>query len=178
MFLNLLLLFTLVPILELYLLFEVSDEIGGLNTIAIIFITGILGAALARSQGRSVYANIQGELAQGQIPADGLLSGLLVFGGGLLLLTPGFFTDFLGFTMVFPLTRMFLVRYLKNRFTESIKSGRTHVHFGFGGFNGAGGFERKPQQQQNQHRFEKEERIFRSENEDDVIDVDTKDSDR
>ena len=134
MFLNLLLLFTLVPIIELFFLFEVSDSIGGWNTIGLIFITGVVGAALAKSQGRAVLNQIQTKLNQGQLPTNDLVAGLLVFGGGLLLLTPGFFTDILGFSMVFPLTRPLFVTWLKAKFTSGIESGK--VNFTFTQFGG------------------------------------------
>ncbi len=136
MFFYLLLAFTLIPVVELFFLFEVSDAIGGWNTIGLIFLTGVVGAALAKSQGVSILNKIQHKLSAGQLPTNDLLAGLLVFGGGLLLLTPGFFTDFLGFSMVFPLTRIFFVELLKSKFTSGINSG--NIRFGFSNFGGQG----------------------------------------
>ena len=89
MFLILVLLFTCIPALELYLLFSVGAQIGAINTILIIIGTGIVGASLAKSQGLELLFKIQDQLNKGQMPTGQLLQGFLVMGGGLLLLTPG-----------------------------------------------------------------------------------------
>lgn len=123
MFGLLILLFTLVPALEIYLFINVGSFIGGFNTIVIVILTGIVGAALAKSQGLSILNKIQRDLSKGLLPADQLIHGLLVFGGGLLLLTPGFLTDILGLSMVFPGTRHIIVSKLKNKFEQGVKNG-------------------------------------------------------
>lgn len=128
MFALLLLAFTVVPAIELYLLISVGAKIGGFNTIAIVIATGIVGAALAKSQGLAVLQKIQDNLAQGQLPTGQILHGLLIFGGGLLLLTPGFLTDLLGLSMVFPGTRFAWVMFLKNRFKKGIQKGNIHFY--------------------------------------------------
>ena len=90
MFLALLLLFTVIPALEIFLFIEIGGQIGAFNTFMIVIVTGIVGAALAKSQGLQIIQKIQTELNDGKLPADQFFHGLLVFGGGLLLLTPGF----------------------------------------------------------------------------------------
>lgn len=123
MFGILLLLFTIVPAVEIYLLINIGSQIGGVNTIAIVVITGVLGASLAKTQGLSILNKIQQDLSKGVLPADQLIHGLLVFGGGLLLLTPGFLTDFLGLSMVIPGTRHLIVNWLRVKFERGISNG-------------------------------------------------------
>ncbi len=105
MFFYLILLFTIVPALELMVLIEVGSVIGSFNTILIIILTGGLGAALARLQGFAVLRNIQKNLNEGRMPTDDMVNGVMIFAGGLLLLTPGFLTDTLGFLLLIPWTR-------------------------------------------------------------------------
>lgn len=148
MFAVLLLLFTVIPAIEIYLLFSIGGQIGGVNTVIVVILTGIIGASLAKSQGMAILANIQTDLNKGALPANQLIHGLLVFGGGLLLLTPGFLTDFLGLSMVFPGTRHILVLYLKTYFEKAIKSGNMQ----FSSFGTGGGFSYT--QQSSPHNFQ------------------------
>ncbi len=128
MFGILLLLFTIVPALEIFLFIEIGGKIGAFNTFAIVIVTGIVGATLAKSQGLAILQKIQNELNQGALPADQIIHGLLVFGGGLLLLTPGFLTDILGLSMVFPGTRHLLIGLTKEMIDKGMKSGKIHVY--------------------------------------------------
>ena len=105
MFFRLFLLFTLVPALELYLIIKVGQSIGAFNTLLIIIFTGVLGAYYARQQGFKVFSNIQWKMEQGNLPGDDLVNGAMLLVGGALLITPGFVTDFLGFSLIFPPTR-------------------------------------------------------------------------
>ena len=129
MFGRLFLLFTIVPLLELALLIELGGIIGVTNTIAIVIITGFIGAALARSQGFGILNRIQAEMAQGQLPGDSMVDGLLVFAGGLLLLTPGLLTDVLGFSLLIPASRSFLKTYLIRYFKSKIQNGEIHADY-------------------------------------------------
>jgi len=128
MFFYLLLLFTIIPATELYLLLEVGSNIGAINTVAIIILTGIVGASLAKSQGLSVLNKIQQELSQKKVPTKNMLHALLVFVGGLLLLTPGFLTDILGFSMVIPGTRDLIAIGLKKIFANQKINGNFQFH--------------------------------------------------
>jgi UPF0716 protein FxsA len=139
MFSILVLLFTVIPAIEIYLLFSIGGQIGGMNTLLVVVLTGIVGASLAKSQGMAILANIQTDLNKGALPANQLIHGLLVFGGGLLLLTPGFMTDILGLSMVFPGTRHILVLYLKTYFEKAIRSGNMQFST-FGAGSAGGGF--------------------------------------
>lgn len=124
--------FIFMPALEFYLLFTVGGQIGIGNTFFVILLTGILGAYLARINGLSVLANIQKELQEGKIPGKQIIHAFLVFGGGLLLLTPGFVTDLIGFSMVLPLTRIFYVGLANKWFEKGIQSGNVQF-YNFGG---------------------------------------------
>ncbi|MBN1755013.1 FxsA family protein [bacterium] len=125
MFLKLLLLFTLVPVIELWLLIRVGAMIGAEYTILIIILTGILGAYLVKRQGLGLFRKINLELNEGQFPGDAILEGVTLFAGGLLLVTPGFITDFTGFIIVIPYTRKLIVsiikKYLEKRFGPSTR---------------------------------------------------------
>jgi UPF0716 protein FxsA len=119
MFAKLLLAFTLIPLVELALLIEIGRAIGAGPTLGIVILTGIGGAALAKSQGLAVLSRIRSELASGQIPSDSLLDGALVLAGGLLLVTPGTLTDLVGLLLLIPSTRRaarnWLTRYLRKK---------------------------------------------------------------
>ena len=128
MFIKLLLAFIFVPVMELYILIEAGRIVGIGPTIALIMLTGIAGAWLARSQGVAILRRIQDETARGQMPAATLIDGALVLVGGLLLLTPGFFTDLLGFSFLVPSTRD-LWRNALNRWLEKqVRQGSVRIH--------------------------------------------------
>ena len=129
MFIRLLLLFTLVPLIELVLLIEIGQKIGLWNTIAIVVLTGFIGAALARSEGFGIISRIQNELASGQLPGDSLIDGALVLAGALLLLTPGLITDAFGFALLLPFSRAFVKIYLKKYFNQKINTGEIHINY-------------------------------------------------
>ena len=109
MFQRLLLLFIIVPILEIYLLITVGGFIGALPTILIIILTAIIGSYLLRAQGIATIQKAQSNLLQGQLPAFELLEGMLILIGGVLLLTPGFFTDTIGFIFLIPILRKYII---------------------------------------------------------------------
>jgi len=123
MFIKLLIVFTIVPVIELYVLIEAGRQIGVGATIGMIFLTGIAGAYLARSQGFNLINRIQTDLNQGRIPADEMMDGAMILAGGLLLLTPGFCTDLFGFCLLTPLTRRFFKIWLKKWLDLKIKRG-------------------------------------------------------
>ena len=110
----LVLLFVVVPIIELFVIIQVGEVIGVLPTIALLVADSILGAMLMRSQGRIAWGRFNAALAEGRIPHREVLDGALVIFGGALLLTPGFVTDVLGIILLLPPTRV-LVRGLVAR---------------------------------------------------------------
>ena len=129
MFLRLLALFTFIPLIELMLLIRLGREIGLSSTLAIVFLTGILGAYLARQEGFIVITNIKQELSQGKIPAAHLLDGVIILAGGLLLLTPGLVTDFFGFLALIPATRNLIKNYLKRKFKQKIDNKKIYTSY-------------------------------------------------
>lgn len=141
MFLRLLALFTLVPLVELFLLVELGSRMGLLLTIALVLFTGALGAALARSQGVRVLRQVQTEMARGGLPAEALLDGLMIFIAGAVLLTPGLLTDLAGFFLLVPVGRTWVrgrvQRWLKGR-VRTVVSGPGGVHVGGGSPHGGG----------------------------------------
>ncbi|MFV2060218.1 MAG: FxsA family protein [Gammaproteobacteria bacterium] len=99
------LIFLAVPILEIYLLIAVGSQVGAFYTVVLVVGTALLGAALIRSQGLQTIAKIKSCSSRGELPAVPMIEGLLLLIAGALLLTPGFFTDALGFLVVIPILR-------------------------------------------------------------------------
>lgn len=128
MFIKLLLVFTVVPLIELFLLIEVGSRIGSGPTILLLLLTGIFGASLASRQGLFVLHRARQELAQGHIPANPVMDGIMVLIGGMLLLTPGFLTDILGFLLLVPLSRLFLKRMLLRILRKMVARGAFRLH--------------------------------------------------
>ncbi|KPU26941.1 FxsA cytoplasmic membrane protein [Caloranaerobacter sp. TR13] len=129
MFFKLILLFTITPIIELFLLLQLSKVTSVWTTIGIVLTTGIVGAYLAKSEGKLVLSKIRTELNYGRIPGNELLNGLCILIGGALLLTPGLITDTLGFVLVIPGTREIFKSILKRKFKKMIESGNIYFHF-------------------------------------------------
>ena len=121
MFLYLVLLFTIVPVIELAILISVGRHIGLINTISIVLLTGVAGALLAKSQGLMILKKMQQDLNMGRMPADKMIDGVMILCGGLLLLTPGFITDFIGFMVLIPYTRHLIKKLLKDKIKKQIQ---------------------------------------------------------
>ncbi|MDH5217623.1 MAG: FxsA family protein [Gammaproteobacteria bacterium] len=130
MFRLLFLLFLIIPVIEIYLLIQVGGIIGALNTVGLVVGTAILGAFLLKRQGLSTFARVQNTMARGEIPAIEMMEGIILLVCGALLLTPGFFTDILGFLGLIPVTRRGFVIWL-------LKKG-AFIHFGGGPRNPSG----------------------------------------
>jgi len=114
-------LFILTPLIEIFLFIKIGAEIGALSTIALIALTAIVGVALLRHQGLSTLQNVQRQMQQGQVPAVGLLEGIMLFFAGALLLTPGFFTDTIGFIILVPAIRKSLALWILERSGTIVK---------------------------------------------------------
>lgn len=121
MLLKLLLLFIIVPFVELVLLLYLADATSWQMTVTLVVATGVIGTLLARSQGWRVWSRIHADLEAGRMPTEPLLDAVLIFVAGALLLTPGFLTDLLGILLLIPWTRTYfrrrLVAWFKSRFT-------------------------------------------------------------
>jgi len=105
-------LFLVIPITEVYLLIEVGGMIGAGWTILLIVLTAIIGVNLLRHQGISTLMRANQAMSQGQIPAMEMMEGIFLAVGGALLITPGFFTDAIGFICLLPFTRRIIIRTL------------------------------------------------------------------
>jgi UPF0716 protein FxsA len=127
MLLGLFLLFTLVPLVELYLLIRLGTYIGAVDTIAIVILTGLLGGLLAKSQGLAVIDRMRTELNQGRPPAESLFDGLLILMAGAMLITPGLLTDGLGLLLLIPWSRQAFKSWLGRKIQERISEGEIHI---------------------------------------------------
>jgi UPF0716 protein FxsA len=127
MLLKLFLAFTLIPIIELYLLIEVGTIIGALNTVILVIATGFAGAWLARLQGMQTMIRVRSSLQQGIMPTEELMDALLIFVAGIVLLTPGFITDAAGLLLLIPETRSHIKRFLRYKFDRWIQSQNIHI---------------------------------------------------
>ena len=127
MLLGLFFLFTLVPLLELYLLIRLGTYVGAVDTIAIVIGTGVAGGLLAKSQGLAVLDRMRAELNQGRLPAESLFDGLLILIAGVMLVTPGLLTDGLGLLLLIPWSRQGIKSWLKRKMQEKISEGEIHI---------------------------------------------------
>ncbi|MBL4826019.1 MAG: FxsA family protein [SAR324 cluster bacterium] len=124
MLLKLFLAFTIIPVVEIYLLIQIGSAFGAFTSIALVIFTGFLGAYLARIQGLQTLFRIQESLREGRMPSAELLDALLIGVAGLVLLTPGFLTDTFGFVLLIPSTRNAIKSWLKSKIETQNKSTR------------------------------------------------------
>lgn len=127
-FIRLVLLFTLLPLAELFILLKVGAAIGLLNTIILVIGTATLGAYLAKRQGLETLNRIRQQLENGALPAEELIDGLLILIAAVVLITPGLLTDTFGFLLLIPQTRRWLKRYVKELFNNRISRGSMWVY--------------------------------------------------
>jgi len=132
---RLLLLFIVVPIVELILLIQLGGLIGMWPTIGLIVVTGAAGASLARWQGLSVLRQIQIDMTAGKLPGGALVDGVIILMAAALMVTPGLLTDIVGFLCLVPGVRGVMKRMLKRKFEKAIAngSGNIFIHTGGGG---------------------------------------------
>lgn len=112
--------FLVVPIVEIYLLIKVGSLIGALPTIGMVVFTAVLGAWLLRVQGLATLLRVRDTMARGGLPALELLEGAALLVAGALLLTPGFFTDTIGFLLLVPPLRRRAIQWLLGRATVQV----------------------------------------------------------
>lgn len=124
---RLFLLFTAVPLLDLWLLLAIGDAIGFWPTVGLVLLTGFAGATLARVEGLRVLGEWRAALAAGRLPEAGVLSGVLVLVGAVLLVTPGVLTDVAGLALLVPVTRRLAARGLRAWLDRQLRSGRVRV---------------------------------------------------
>lgn len=124
---RLFLLFTLVPLVELYLLIWIGGRIGFWPTVAIVAVTGVLGASLAKAEGLRVLGEWQEALSRGETPPEGVLGGVLVLVGGVLLVTPGVLTDVAGLCLLLPPIRRAIGAAVRRHLEQEIQRGHVRV---------------------------------------------------
>ncbi|WP_439135015.1 FxsA family protein [Pseudomaricurvus sp.] len=128
-----LLLFIVVPVVEMWVLIQVGAEIGALPTIALVLLTAMIGLALLRKQGASALLRANQRMESGQLPAEEMVEGIFLAVGGALLLTPGFVTDALGFACLIPGLRQWLIgKALKKVIFRATSSAGFTSHSAFG----------------------------------------------
>lgn len=143
----LLLIFIVMPIAEISLLLQVGDLIGGWNTVGLIIATAFVGAYLVRQEGISTLQTAQAKLAQNQVPGTEMLEGMLLVIAGVLLVTPGFITDILGFAFALPFSRKFIAARAAKHLTVRTVNATQHTTYQYSS---------RPTSQQNGDVFEGE----------------------
>ena len=120
----LILLFTVLPILELVVIIKVGQMFGVLNTVILVLAIAVVGGYLSRLQGFLILQKIQNNLQRGILPTSEMLDGLLVFCAGILLLMPGFISDIFGLILLFPTTRWLVKKLLRFKLQSMLKNGQ------------------------------------------------------
>jgi len=133
MFRSLFVLFLLVPLIEIYFLIQVGSVIGAAWTVFLVVATAVIGAGLLRWQGFNTLQRAQTSLAQGQLPAIAMLEGVALLLSGAMLLTPGFFTDTVGFILLVPMFRQAMIKHIlaRGQFSMYGQTTRTHSQGGY-----------------------------------------------
>lgn len=127
MLLKLFLCFTLIPVIELYLLINLGSVIGGFNTVLLVILTGFAGAWLARMEGINTMFKVQQSLNQGIMPAEELIDALIILIAGLVLITPGLLTDVFGLLLLWPYSRNGFKRLLRRKLDEINARGEINI---------------------------------------------------
>ncbi|AQS38065.1 protein affecting phage T7 exclusion by the F plasmid [Shewanella psychrophila] len=138
MFFLLLIIFVLVPVIELNVLISVGESLGSWTTVGLVFLTAIVGVSLVRSQGISTLMQVQQKLSRGEAPGQEIVEGMMLAVAGLLLLIPGFVTDFIGLLLLTPFTRIPVAGFLYKRMQVKVAAnGGFQAGFGPGSSNGS-----------------------------------------
>tara|TARA_S200000501_G_scaffold67785_1_gene59377 strand:- start:524 stop:949 length:426 start_codon:yes stop_codon:yes gene_type:complete len=109
----------LIPIVEIYLFIKIGSQIGAFNTILLIFITAMIGVYYAKYEGLNTIKSGFVQMIKNQLPAYEIISGAAIAFAAVLLIIPGFATDFFGFLLIFPITRKLILGRLSNKFQKS-----------------------------------------------------------
>lgn len=120
-------LLAIIPIIEIWLLIKVGNVIGPLQTLGALMVFSLIGVWLAKSQGFRIIIAIRDELAVGRMPAAHFLDGVLILFGGILLIIPGFITDFIGLFFLIPATRKLFKRWLRSWLERKLLKGNVVV---------------------------------------------------
>jgi UPF0716 protein FxsA len=113
-------------LVEIYVLIKVGSVLGAGYTIILVIFTAIVGAYLARSEGAQAMLRVRANMDQGIMPGDDILDALLILVAGLVLLTPGFVTDFFGLLLLFKPSRHVIRRYVREKLEDWIRNRDIH----------------------------------------------------
>jgi len=108
----------LLPIIEIYLFIKIGSQIGAFNTILLIFVTAIIGVYYARYEGLNTIKSGFLQMVKNEVPAYEIISGAAIAFAAVLLIIPGFATDFLGFLLIFPISRKIIFGGLSKKFKD------------------------------------------------------------
>ena len=108
----------LIPVVEIYLFIKIGSQIGAINTIILIFVTAIIGIYYAKYEGLNTLRSGLAQIIKNQIPAHELISGAAIAFAAILLIIPGFATDFIGFILIMPVTRKLILGKLNKKFEK------------------------------------------------------------
>ncbi len=117
----------LVPIIEIYLFIKIGAQIGAFNTISLIFITAIIGVIYARYEGLNTLKSGITQIIKNETPAYEIISGAAIAFAALLLIVPGFATDFMGFLLIFPLTRRVIFTKISKKFKKKTTTTKPYI---------------------------------------------------
>ena len=115
---SILLAIVLIPVLEIYLFIKIGSQIGAITTILLIFTTAIIGVYYAKYEGLNTIKSGFIQISKNQTPAYEVISGAAIAFAAVLLIVPGFATDIVGFLLIFPLSRKFILKKFQNRFEK------------------------------------------------------------
>jgi UPF0716 protein FxsA len=122
-------LFIIIPFSELMILLQVGASLGVWWTLGIIIVTAMVGYHLFRYQGLKTWQEVQSQLAQGEMPAESVLEGVIILLAGALMITPGLITDTIGLICLLPFSRKWVLAILKHRFKSKISAHATQFHY-------------------------------------------------
>ena len=117
----------LIPVIEIYLFIKIGSQIGALTTITLIFVTAILGIIYARYEGLNILKSAFVQLIKNEIPVYDIISGTAITFAALLLIIPGFATDAIGFLLIFPLSRKFVLKIISSKFQMKKKTNEKFI---------------------------------------------------
>lgn len=126
---RLIFLFTFIPLLELYILIKIGGYLGAFQTIALVVFTALLGVVLVRFEGLRTLQQIRQSLSQGIVPAEEMVDGVLIFIGGILLITPGVLTDLFALVLLIPYSRTIFKRWLRRRFDRIVAAANVRLQY-------------------------------------------------
>ena len=116
-----------IPVIEIYLFIKIGSQIGAFNTISLIFLTAIIGVAYARYEGFNTLKSGMSQLIKNELPIYEIISGAALAFAALLLILPGFATDFVGLLIIFPPTRKFLLKNVSKNYSKKVKEKKDFI---------------------------------------------------